>query len=150
MSASEACSVASRAAMLSSAAHIFDHLDDLLLRLAHDEAAAPRHGAQETLLLEQRHRFADRRAGNSQRLAQLALVQADLVPMRVDVGVHDRLLQRRVRLVAQARVLRDRLQGERGEGRMGKRRHAFYRCFHCLVYHMPQFEKLQALRSVSD
>ena len=72
-----------------------DHLDDLLLRLAHDEAAAPRHRAQESFLLEQRHRFADRRARHAERLAQLALVEADLVPMRIDVRVHDRLLQRR-------------------------------------------------------
>ena len=39
-----------------------DHLDDLLLRLADDEDAAARHGAQEAFLLEQRHRLADRRA----------------------------------------------------------------------------------------
>ena len=106
--------------MLSSAAHTLDHLDDLLLRLAHDEAAAARHGAQESFLLEERHRFADRRAGNPERLARLALVQADLVPMRIDVRIHDRLLQRRVRLVAQARIGGDRLQGERGGGAWGR------------------------------
>ena len=63
--------------------------------------------------------------------------------MRVDVRVHDRLLQRRVRLVAQARVVAIGCRAS-GRGRLGERRHAFYPCFHCLVYHMPEFEKLQA------
>ena len=120
-----------------------DHLDDLLLRLAHDEAAAARHRAQESFLLEQRHRLADRRARDAERLAQLALVQADLVAMRIDVRVHDRLLQRRVRLVAQARVGRDRLQRQRGLGVGARVDMPCYPCFQCLVYHMPEFEKLQ-------
>ena len=42
---------------------------------------------------------------------QLALVEADLVRVRVDVRVHDRLLQRRVRLVAQADADADRRSG---------------------------------------
>src|SRR6266550_4488475 len=52
----------------------FDHLDDLLLRLAHDEDAAPRNRAQKPLLLEQRHRLADRRPAHAERLRQLTFV----------------------------------------------------------------------------
>jgi hypothetical protein len=59
-----------------------DHLDDLLLGLAHDEDAAARHGAQEAFLLEQRHRLADRRARDAERLRELPLVEADLVGVR--------------------------------------------------------------------
>src|SRR6185436_15066167 len=125
-----------------------DHLDDLLLRLAHDEAAAARHRAQESLLLQERHCLPDRRARDAKRLAQLALVQADLVAMRVDVRIHDGLLQRRVRLIAKTRVGRDRLQGERWSRGGGNGRHALYPWLQGLVYHMPEFEKLQT-RSIS-
>ena len=99
--------------MLSMRRPHLDHLDDLLLGLAHDEDAAARHRAQEAFLLEQRHRLADRRAGDAERLRQLPLVEADLVGVRVDVGVDDRLLQRGVGLVAEADVGVDRLQRER-------------------------------------
>ena len=88
-----------------------DHLDDLLLGLAHDEDAAPRLGAQEAFLLEQRDRLADRRARHAELLRQLLLVEADLVRGRVDVGFGDHLLQRRVRLVAQADGDVDRREG---------------------------------------
>ena len=81
-----------------------DHFHDLLLGLANDENAAPRNRAQKSFLLEQRHRFADGRAADAERLAELPLIQAYLVAVRIDVGVHDRLLQRRVGLVAEAHV----------------------------------------------
>jgi hypothetical protein len=80
-----------------------DHFDDLLLRLADDEHTAARLGSQEALLLEQRHRLPDRRARYPERVGELALVQADLGRLPVDVGVLDRLLERRVRLVANSR-----------------------------------------------
>jgi hypothetical protein len=54
------------------------------------------------MLLEQGHRFADRRARNAERLGELLFVEADLFRMRVDVRLRDHLLQRHVRLVAQA------------------------------------------------
>ena len=91
----------------------FDHLDDLALGLADDEDAAARNRPQQALLLEQRHRLADRRPRDPQRERQLALVEPDLALVRVDVGLDDRLLQRRVGLVAQARVRVDRLERQR-------------------------------------
>ncbi len=72
-----------------------------------------RHRAQEALLLEQRHRLADRCAADAERLAQLALVEADFLAMGVDVGIGDRLLQRGVGLVAEAGRDVERLQLER-------------------------------------
>ncbi len=63
--------------------------------------------------------------------------------MCVDVRIHDRLLQRRVRPIAQACAGRDRLQRQWGLRGGGVGRHAFYPCIHCLVYHMPEFENLQ-------
>ena len=91
-----------------------DHFDDLLLGLAHDENPAPRRGTQKSLLLEQRHRLADRRATDTERLAQLALVEPALLTMRVDIGVHDRLLEGGIGLLAQGQVGVERLQDQRG------------------------------------
>ena len=90
-----------------------DHLDDLLFRLAHDEDAAAGDRAQQAFLLEQRHRLADRRAAHAQRHRQLPLVEAHLAGVRIDIGVDDRLLERRVRLVAEAHVGVERLQHQR-------------------------------------
>ena len=52
-----------------------------------------------------------------ERLRQLLLVEADLFGVGVDVGLGDHLLQRRVRLVAQADVDADR--GKRRQHRRG-------------------------------
>ena len=103
----------------------FDHLDDLLLGLAHDEHAATRHRTQKTFLLEQRHRLADRRPAHAERLPELPLVEADLVAMGVDVRVHDRLLERGVGLIAKADVGTQRLQlqRQRSLGCLDKRCH---------------------------
>jgi hypothetical protein len=102
-----------------------DHLDDLLLRFPDDEDPAPRQGAQEAFLLEQRHRLADRRAADAEGATQLALVETDFLTVRVNVGVHDRLLERRVGLVAEADVGAQRLE------RQGRRWHrAFDRRYH--------------------
>src|SRR4029453_14875257 len=94
----------------------FDHLDNLPFRLPDDENAVPRHGAQESLLFQQRHRFADRRAAHTERLAQLPFVEPDLFRLAVDVGILDRLLQRGVRLVAKALLGIETLQRQCGRG----------------------------------
>ncbi len=82
----------------------FDHLDDLLLGLAHDEHTTARHRTQKTLLFEKRHRLANRRATHPELLTQLPLIEPNFLRMRVDVGVHDGLPQRDIRLVAKADV----------------------------------------------
>src|SRR5918912_910441 len=69
-----------------------DELDDLALRLAHDEDAAPGRRAHEALPLEKRERLANRRAADAEVLAELALVEPDLVRMAVDVHLRDRFL----------------------------------------------------------
>src|SRR5262249_49098732 len=69
-----------------------DHLDDLALGLAHHIDAAARHGAHETLLLQHGHRLADRGAADAEIEGELALVQADLAGMAVDVHFGDRPL----------------------------------------------------------
>src|SRR3546814_15372886 len=66
-----------------------DHLDDLGLRLAHHEDAAPRHAAHEALLLEQRDGLADRRAAYAEILRELALVQPNLDLVAVGVPLRD-------------------------------------------------------------
>ena len=81
-----------------------DHLDDLLLGFPDDEDTASRNRAEKALLLEQRHRLADRRPADAERATQLPLVEADLLAVRIDVRVHNRLLERRVGLVAEADV----------------------------------------------
>ena len=85
ISASVARSVASRAAMLSSAAQtvIISRISRLVLRTT----KTPRRGtdAHEALLLEQRHRLADRRAADAEILRQLALVEPDVARVAVDV-----------------------------------------------------------------
>ena len=55
-----------------------DHLDHLLLGLAHHIDAAARHRAHEALALELRHRLAHRRAADAEILRELALVEPDL------------------------------------------------------------------------
>ena len=102
-----------------------DHFDDLLLGFPDDEDAAARDGAQEALLLEQRHRLADRRPADAEGTAQLTLVETDFLAVRIDVGVHDRLLERRVGLVAEADV---RVQWLERQGRRWYR--AFDRRYH--------------------
>src|SRR5260370_678448 len=92
---------------------LLQRLDDLLFGLAHDEYASARLGAKKSLLLEQRHRLADRRPAHPERLAKLTLVQPDLLPVRINIGLHDGLLQRGVGLVAEADVGGERLQRKR-------------------------------------
>src|SRR4029077_12218836 len=86
--------------------------DDLAARLADDEDAAARQGAQEPLLLEQGHRFADRRAADPERLRELTLVEADLVRMGIDIGGRDRFLDGVISLIAEARARVERLDVE--------------------------------------
>ena len=68
---------AMRAAMLSIAAQTVIISIDFSLRLAHDEDAATRDGADEALLLQHPQRFADRRAADAEIFTELPLVQAD-------------------------------------------------------------------------
>ncbi len=89
-----------------------DHRDDLFPRLAHHEDAATRQGAHEPLLLQQRHRLADRRARDAEIVRELALVEADLARMGIDVEAGDRLLERMIGLRAKARLRVDRLHVE--------------------------------------
>ena len=127
MSSSDACSVASRAAMLSSAAHI--SIISMICFFVLRTMKPPRRGTvrrkpscSSSVIAS---RIGVRETPSAE--AQLALVEADLLVVRIDVGIHDRLLQRGVGLVAEARVGRDRLQRQRRRrGRVGKRRHAFY------------------------
>ena len=82
--------------------HDRDHLDDLALRLAHDEDAAARAGADKAFLLEQGHRLADRRAADPEPLREPPLVEPDLLRMVVDVHRGDRPLQRGIGFLAEA------------------------------------------------
>ena len=82
----------------------FDDLDDLFLGFPDDEDAAARNGAQEAFLLEQRHRLADRRPADAERAAQLTFVETNFLSAAVDVRVHNRFFERRVRLVDDADV----------------------------------------------
>ncbi len=97
-----------------------DHLDDLALGLAHNENAAARHGADEALLLENRQRLADRGTAHAECLHQLALIEAQLLALTVDVGTGYGVLEQRVGLVAQAhRVQRRECQLSGGaDGRL--------------------------------
>src|SRR6516164_433004 len=79
-----------------------DHLDDLALGLAHDEDAAPWERTHEALLLEDRERFADRCAADTECLHQLALIESQRLALAVDIGAGDRILEERIRLIAQA------------------------------------------------
>jgi hypothetical protein len=75
--------------MLSSAAQAVDHLDHLALGLAHDVDAAARHRAHEALALELRHGLAHGRAGDTEFLRQLALVEPDFGARAINVHGHD-------------------------------------------------------------
>src|SRR5215204_5320692 len=89
-----------------------DHLDDLALGLAHDEDAAARHGSDEPLLLEHRHRLANGRAGDAELLGQLALVEHDRLGRGVDVHPGDGVLQGGVSFALEARLDRDAADDE--------------------------------------
>jgi hypothetical protein len=81
-----------------------DHLDDFRFGLADDEDAAARHSANEPLQLEDGQGLPDRRTADTQVFRQLALVEADLVGVAVDVHLGDRLLDGIIREVAQAGI----------------------------------------------
>src|SRR6186997_1000685 len=80
----------------------FDDLDDFFLGLSDDEDAATRDGSEEYLLLEPRHRLAERRAADAKRATQLTLVEANFLSLCVDVRSHNRVFERRVHPVADA------------------------------------------------
>src|SRR5262249_49458721 len=80
--------------------HDRDHLDDLALRLTHDEDAAARKGAHKAFLLQEGHRLADRRAADAEPLREPPLVEPDLLPTVVDVHRGDRPVGRPVGLIA--------------------------------------------------
>src|SRR5207247_1913211 len=82
--------------------HDRDHLDDLTLRLAHDEDAAARKGADKAFLLEQGHRLADWRTADPEPLREPPLVEPDLLRVVVDVHRGDRPLQRGIGFLAEA------------------------------------------------
>ena len=92
-----------------------DHFDHFALRFANDVDAAPRYGANESFLFQQRQRLADRRAADAERRGELPLVQAQLLIRIVDVGFGDRVLQKRVGLISQAGRVQRR-EGERSRG----------------------------------
>src|SRR6516162_9264785 len=81
--------------------HNRDHLDDLALRLAHDEDAAARAGADKAFLLEQRHRLAYRRSTHPEPFGEPPLVEPDLPRVVVDVHRSDRPLQRGIGFLAE-------------------------------------------------
>ena len=84
-----ACLVASRAAMLSSAAQtvIMSRISALVLRTM----KMPRRATMlhQALLIELGQRFAQRRAADAEALRQIALVEAQLGLVGVDVHVDD-------------------------------------------------------------
>src|SRR5205814_6606673 len=75
---------------------------------------------QEAFLLEERHRLPDGRAAHAERLRKLALVEPNLLAMGVDISVHDRLLQGRIGLFAQAHIGVEGLELELGWSRLAR------------------------------
>ena len=87
------------------------------LDFAHHHDAAARHGTDKTFLFQHRQRLADRRAADAQLLRELALVEADLARVAVDVHVGDGALDGLAGLLAQADAdLQRRDPKARGDG----------------------------------
>src|SRR5450631_2737651 len=78
-----------------------DHFNYLALGFANDVDAAPRHGADEPFLLEEGQCLANRCTTDAQRARQLSLIEPELLLRIVNIGVGDRGLQARIRLVTQ-------------------------------------------------
>jgi len=84
-----------------------DHVDDLALGAANHHDAAARHGFDETVLLEHRDRFADRRTADTEALGQCAFVEHHLLGRRIDVHLENSFLQGLIGLVLEARLGRN-------------------------------------------
>ena len=111
-----------------------DHLDHLALGLAHHDHAAPRHRADEPLLLQHRQRLADRRAADAEVLRQLPFVQADLAGMAVDVHFGDGALDRVAGLLAQADADLQRLDLQARRNGVVRHPALLTSCAYCIWY----------------
>ncbi len=92
-----------------------NHFDHFALRLADDVDAAPRNGADEPFLFQQRQGFANRGAAHSKGSGELPLVKAQFLIRIVDVGVGNRVLQERIGLITETRRIQ-RSQRQRSCG----------------------------------
>ncbi len=92
-----------------------DHFDHFALGLADDVDTAPRYRADESFLLEQRQRFSNRGPADAERRRELPLIQPQFLVWIVDIGVRDRVLEKRVGLIAQTRCVQRR-ERERSRG----------------------------------
>src|SRR3954451_398592 len=86
-----------------------DHFEDLLERVALDEDAAPWLDLDEPLLLEPGQRLADRGAGDAELLRHLALVEAQIRPLVIEVHRRDAVLQHLVNVFFEAEIAANRL-----------------------------------------
>jgi hypothetical protein len=103
------------------------HLDHFALRLANDVDAPPGYGANESFLLEERQRFAYRCPADAERRGELPLIQTQFLLRIVDIGVGDRVLEQRIRLIPQAgRVQWTQRQRSGGRGALNQFRNAVH------------------------